>query len=186
MNVVLIGLRGAGKTTVGRLVAARLQWRYLDTDAVIQERAGETISAIFARGGERLFRSLEADAVRDSAANDRVVLSCGGGVVLDPRNVEALRRNGLVVHLIADPEELWRRVSADASSAQTRPTLIAAAKSGVEELRELARARAGAYAQARHAELPVGGRTPDQVADAVLELMRAHGLAAAQPAGGTQ
>ena len=184
MNVVLIGLRGTGKSTVGRLVAARLQWGYLDTDTLVQERAGETIREIFGRGGEPLFRSLEAAAVRDCAAHDRVVLSCGGGVVLDPQNVEALRRNGLVLHLTADPEELWRRVSGDAATLETRPTLIAAATSGVEELRELARARAGAYAQARHAELPVGGRTPEQVADAVLELIRARGLIEGQPDGG--
>jgi len=170
MNLVLIGLRGAGKTTVGQLLAERTGWPFLDTDVLIQGRSGETIKEIFTRGGEVLFRKLEAEAVRECAARDRVVIACGGGAVLDPRNVRALQANGFVVHLTAEAEELWRRVAMDSRSAETRPVLLAAAKSGLDELRELARARAAAYAQARHVEVPAGGRTPAEVAAAVLAL----------------
>ncbi|MGD0090558.1 MAG: shikimate kinase [Planctomycetota bacterium] len=171
MNLVLVGMRGSGKTTVGRLLAAKLGWPFLDTDVLIQERQGTTISAIFARGGETLFRKLEAEMVQECAAGDKTVIACGGGAILDPRNVQALRANGLVVNLTADAEELWRRVSGDAATAQTRPTLLAGAKSGLDELKELARARATAYAQARHVAVPVGGRTPEEVAEAVVALL---------------
>jgi len=181
MNLVLVGMRGSGKTTVGRLVAGRLGWSFLDTDVLIQERRGETIREIFAQGGEGLFRKLEAETVRECASRHQTVIACGGGVVLDPRNVQALRAKGLVVHLTADPEELWRRVSGDAASTQTRPTLLPGAKSGLDELRELARARATAYAQARHAEVPVGGRTPAEVAEAVMALLTDENLSATEP-----
>lgn len=172
MNIVLIGLRGSGKTTVGRLLAERLKRPFLDSDIVLQEKAGETISAIFARGGEKLFRSMELQTVAECAANDNVIIACGGGVVLDPRNVATLRANGFVIHLTAEPEELYKRITADASSATTRPSLLAGAKSGLDEMKEIARARAAAYAQARHAEVPVADRTPDDIAAAVIELVK--------------
>lgn len=187
MNLVLIGLRGSGKTTVGRLLAAKLEWPFLDTDVMVQERAGRTISELFAQGGESLFRKLEGAVVRECAARDRSVIACGGGVVLDARNVAALRANGFVVHLTAEAEELWRRVAGDGTSAQTRPTLLPGAKSGLEELKELARTRATAYAQARHAEAPVGRLTPAEAAAAVLALLetRTAGVSPAGTAGGT-
>lgn len=178
MNLVLIGLRGSGKTTVGRLVAERLGWRLLDTDTLVQERSRKTIRELFVQGGESLFRELEALVVRDCAAQDRTVVACGGGVVLDPRNVAALRGNGFVVHLTADPVELYARISGDASSAQTRPALLPQARSGLDELKELALVRAAAYAQARHAEVPVGGRTPEEIADTVVALLEARGVPA--------
>lgn len=111
MNLVLTGFMGSGKTTVGRLVAQRLGWDFVDTDALIEARAGRTIPAIFAESGEARFRALEAAAVRDVAGGDRQVIATGGGAVLDPQNLLALRMSGAVVHLKASPELLWRRTS---------------------------------------------------------------------------
>ena len=176
MNLVLIGLRGSGKSTVGRILAERLQWGFCDTDELVQSKAGMTIRELFEKSGEGGFRQLESDAVRACAAADHAVIATGGGAILDPTNVVALRLRGFVVHLTADPSELWRRIVQDKSSMESRPKLSVNSESGIDELKRLMRARAGAYAQARDAEVSVENRSPDEIADAVMLLMRAHGV----------
>jgi shikimate kinase len=176
MNVVLIGLRGSGKTTCGKLLARRLGWVFVDADAEIQERAGVDIRRIFEAEGEAGFRKREAEVVGELARLDRAVIATGGGAVLDKENVAALRGHGFVVHLSAPPEELWRRVSADPKSAAERPPLLAEARNGVEELARLLEARAGAYREARDVELAVLGRSPEELVNAILVLLRVRGL----------
>src|SRR5690349_10130760 len=96
--VVLIGLSGSGKSTAGRALAARLGLPLLDTDRLIEERAGRPVAAIFAEEGEEAFRALEQAAVADACAQAAVV-SVGGGAVLRPANRRAMRRGNLVVWL---------------------------------------------------------------------------------------
>jgi shikimate kinase len=156
-------------------VGELLHWDCLDTDSLVQERAGKTIRELFAEEGEAAFRALETAIVQECAAGDNIVIATGGGAVLDPRNVEVLRNNGFVVHLTASPSELWRRIVKDRATAETRPRLTDA-DSGLDELRKLMLARAAVYAQARHVECSVEGRSPDEVAEAVIILMRAHGV----------
>jgi len=176
MNVVLIGLRGSGKSTVGTILASRLKWAFCDTDEIVQERAGLSIGEIFDKRGEAAFRALESAVVRECAAGEKSVIATGGGAVLDPTNVSALRSNGFVVHLTAEPHELWQRISKDPSTKHARPRLVKDAASGLEELKALMLARAAIYAEARHVEVDVEGRSPDETADAILLLMRARGL----------
>jgi shikimate kinase len=176
MNVVLIGLRGSGKTTCGRLLARRLGWVFVDTDTEIQERAGAEIRRIFETEGEAGFRKREAEVVREMARLDRAVIATGGGAVLDKENVSALRGRGFVVHLSAPAEELWRRVSGDPKSEAERPALVAEARNGLEELARLLEARAGAYREARDVELVVLGRSPEELVSAILVLLRVRGL----------
>ncbi len=175
MKLVLIGLRGSGKTTVGQLLAARLGWPFLDTDQLLQQRAGRTIRELFDEGGESLFRRIEADAVQDCARRDRVVLATGGGAILNPQSAAALKANGLVVHLSASAEELWRRVNADQHSRETRPQLVTAAQSGLDEMRNLMSARAAIYAAVRDAEVSVEGRAPAGVCADILKLLEGAG-----------
>ncbi|MNR81240.1 3-dehydroquinate synthase [compost metagenome] len=111
MNVTLMGFMGSGKTTVGRILATRLGWDFVDTDRLIEERTGLAIPEIFATRGEAGFRELETDVIREVSRGDRQVISTGGGAVLEPANRLALRMAGVVVHLKASPELLWRRVS---------------------------------------------------------------------------
>src|SRR5689334_10550234 len=99
MNVVLIGLRGSGKSTVGSILAARLKWAFCDTDVLIQRRSGLTVHEIFEQRGEQAFRELESSVVRECASGSEKVIATGGGAVLDPLNVAAMRQNGFVVHL---------------------------------------------------------------------------------------
>jgi shikimate kinase len=176
MKVILIGLRGTGKTVCGQLLAQRLGWAFFDTDEAIQERAGRSIRDIFAQDGEPGFRRLEAEVVRHAAKLDKAVVATGGGAVLDPANVAALREGSFVVHLSAGPEELARRILADPASAAQRPPLVKGAGEPVDEMRRLLLSRAAAYRAARDAEVVVEGRTPEQVAGAILVLMRARSL----------
>ena len=152
-----------------------LGWKFLDTDSLVQERAGKNIRQLFAEDGEPAFRKFETDSVHECCVHDPAVIATGGGAVLDPRNVEVLRANGFVVHLTASPSELWRRIAQDRSTADTRPRLTDAT-SELDELTKLMLARAAIYAQTRHVECAVEGRTPDEVAEAVIILMRAHGV----------
>ena len=177
MNVVLIGLRGTGKSTVGRILSERLRWPFFDSDAAVQERAGMTIHELFTQKGEGEFRRLESEVIKEYAAKDFCIIATGGGAILDESNVAALRKTGFVVHLSANPTELWRRISLDAVSAHTRPALLKDAASGIDELEKILLARAFNYAQARHSEVLVDTRTPVEVAEAILILMKAHGIA---------
>jgi 3-dehydroquinate synthase len=109
-NVVLIGFMGTGKTAVGELVASKLGCPFVDTDALIEARAGRPIPRIFAEDGEAAFRRLEAAVVSDVAARSDSVIATGGGVVLSPANMDRLRRSGLVIALHADPGAILARV----------------------------------------------------------------------------
>jgi len=104
MNIVLIGFRSTGKTTVGRELARRLGRSFIDADTYLQEREGRTIAEVFADGGETLFRQLEREVIAELAGRDGLVLAAGGGAVLDPENVERLRGSGPVVRLTASLE----------------------------------------------------------------------------------
>ena len=170
-NIVLIGLMGAGKTTVGRLIAKRLGRPFVDTDDVVEKTEKRTIAEIFAADGERGFRRLEAAAVRSVAALRGQVIAVGGGAVLDPGNVTQLRSTGDLVLLDADPTTLAARIG-DASS---RPLLAGGDSS--ETLRRLRDARAAAYGDAAGHAVDTTGRTPEEIAASVLEWARLqHGL----------
>lgn len=162
-NIVLIGLMGAGKSTVGRLVAQRLDRPFVDTDDVVERDAGATIAEIFAEHGERRFRQLEAAAVRRVAALRGQVIAVGGGAVLDPGNVTQLRATGDLVLLDAEATTLADRVGEPGN----RP-LLSQADDVEERLASLRAARAEAYTDAAGHAIDTTQRTPDQIADAVL------------------
>jgi shikimate kinase len=177
MKLVLIGLRGTGKSTVGRLMAQRLNWQFLDSDVIVQERAGMTIREIFEKHGEPHFRKLESAVIHEIAALENVVIASGGGAVLNPQNVAVLKQGGFVVHLSASPSELWHRIVQDQSTHDNRPKLVHDAGSGLDELKKLMLSRAAVYAESRDVEVIVEGRAPDEVAEAIVLLMRTHGVA---------
>lgn len=106
-NIVLIGMMGCGKTTVGRLLAQRLECPMADTDALIEERTGRTIPDIFAADGEARFRALELELCRELAGQRGLVVACGGGLPLQDGAISALKENGLVFWLDRDPGETY-------------------------------------------------------------------------------
>lgn len=110
-NVALVGFMGTGKSTVGNCLANMLNLRLIDTDALIEERAGRKIADIFATDGEARFRALESEAVRELEGERGCVISTGGGLVIKPENMESLKRHSLVVCLWASPEAILARVA---------------------------------------------------------------------------
>ncbi len=164
-NVVLVGMPGSGKSAVGERVAAWLGWPLLDTDEMVVRRAGRSIAEIFARDGEAEFRRIERAAVQEAARARRAVIATGGGVVLDPTNMAALRRHGLIVALTAEPDVLLARLGADGGG---RPLLAPDPRTRVQTL--LAE-RAPKYAAA---DLILdAARPPEQLAQEILTAVAA-------------
>ncbi len=122
-NLFFVGLRGSGKTTLGKAVAEKLGVPFLDMDAVIQEQAGESIREIVEQKGWETFRSLEEKALQEICSVHGRVIATGGGVVLSEANRKLLHQHGTVVYLMADPPVLARRVGKDQASAEQRPPL---------------------------------------------------------------
>jgi len=118
-NIYLIGMMGAGKTSVGRLLAKRARKSFFDSDQVIEERTGVSIATIFHHEGEQGFRTREEAAIAELTTLDNIVLATGGGAVLSDENRKSLGSSGYVVYLKALVEDLWRRTQAD----KTRPLL---------------------------------------------------------------
>lgn len=141
-NICLIGFMGAGKTSVGRLVAEQLQFHYLDTDEMIQAATGKTIGDIFSANGEPAFRALEEKAVQELAGKTRTVISAGGGLPVNPANLDSLKSHALIVCLWASPAKIWERVK-----NQTHRPLLRDAEPQ-QKIRELLAARAPSYRQA--------------------------------------
>jgi shikimate kinase len=164
-------MMGSGKTSVGRVCAQRLQRQFVDTDHLIEERAGTPVAEIFSTRGEPAFRELERDAVADACAADApTVIACGGGVVLDPANRETLRAAGCVVWLRADAAALGDRVR---KSSNIRPLIATdGAVSATALLEQIAADRAAHYDEVADVRVDTGDRSVAEVADAVLEAYR--------------
>lgn len=109
-NLALVGFMGTGKSSVGQLAAAQLRFRFVDTDELIEARAGKTVSAIFTHQGEARFREYERMVVDELKGLDRTVIATGGGLIVSKENLESLKSHALVVCLWASPETIWERV----------------------------------------------------------------------------
>ena len=169
-HLVLIGMMGVGKSSVGRRVALRLGRQFLDTDRLVEDEAGCTVAEIFAGEGEPAFRALENAAVRRALESDPyAVIAFGGGAVLEPINRGLARELALVVWLQAPARELARRVSASMrrSGGTARP-LLSQGRSPEQVLEDLARQREEAYRAAAHVLVDTSARSPGQAATAVL------------------
>jgi shikimate kinase len=149
-NIFLVGMMGAGKTTVGKLLAQQLGKTFMDSDEEIQQRTGVTIAHIFDVEGEAGFRQREACVIQDLVRRDNLVLATGGGAVLSEQTRDALRGNGLVVYLKSTVSDLWQRTRHDRS----RPLLQTAdPRARLKELYEL---RDPLYTQVADLTMPTG------------------------------
>jgi shikimate kinase len=110
MNVVITGFMCSGKTSVGKKLAEKLNFDFLDTDDLIENKVGMRITEIFEKYGEPYFRELEAQIIKEVSEKDKLVISTGGGVVLREENVNNLRKNGVIINLVAKPETIYERL----------------------------------------------------------------------------
>jgi shikimate kinase len=160
-NIVLTGFMATGKTTIGRLLAGKLGYAFVDTDHLIEDRCGQTVAEIFQVKGETVFRSMEADVARELGRKVGLVIATGGGLVLDPANVAALKNRGRIFCLTATPEAIMDRAS---RYAAVRPLLV-----GTNPMRRivaLMKEREKAYM--RFTQVNTTGKTPDEVVGILL------------------
>lgn len=157
-NVVLTGFMGTGKTTVGRLLAARLGYAFVDTDEMIVQRDGRTIPTIFAQESEAYFRGLETAVSLELSTQSDLVIATGGRLMLDPINAEVLQRNGRVFCLTASPEEIVARVGGGG-----RPLLNV--PDPAVRIRELLAERAAGYG--RYPQIDTTGKTAEDVVEEI-------------------
>lgn len=172
MNIVLIGYRGTGKTSVAKILSVRLQRAAISTDHEIVKRANLSIPEIVKQFGWDRFRDLESDVCQELASRDNLVVDTGGGIILRPRNVSVLKANGVLFWLTAEIETIRKRIGTDTQ----RPSLTGT-KSFTEEIEEVMRERRPKYQTASDHVIPTDDCSVDQVAEAILTQVKpmSHG-----------
>jgi shikimate kinase len=169
----LIGYRCTGKTTVGRLLAQKLAWTFADADDWVREMAQKEIADIFQDDGESTFRDWEEQAIATLLQQTPLVLSVGGGAVMQPANAAALTAAGPVVWLLASPEEIVRRLECDPVTLTQRPSLTS--QSVTTEVADVLAQRAPVYQSCATFMIDTEGKTPAEVADEVYRQVTTKG-----------
>jgi len=170
-NIFLIGPMGAGKTTIGRLIAEELGKNFHDSDQVIEERAGADISWIFDVEGEEGFRQRERKVIKELCAMDNIVLATGGGAILAEQNRKAMRKHGVVVYLMATISQQVERTKRD----QKRPLLkdVADPRSKLTSLMEM---REPLYREIADISVMTSRRSPRAVTTEIIQMLQAESL----------
>ena len=166
-NIVLIGFMGCGKSSVGRLIAEKLRYRFVDTDQSIVRETGVPISEIFATHGEDHFRDLETEVLESLRDKRGLVIATGGGIVTRVRNLPLLRELGFVAWLNADEDVIFERVSRN----KRRPLLQT--ENPRETIHKLLVERLPMYQGAAQITIDTGAGSHDEIADAVIRAARA-------------
>ncbi len=166
-NIALTGLMGSGKTTVGKYLAHQLKKTLIDTDSLIEERAGMSITNIFKEKGETYFRALEKEIIKEVLEGEDLILSLGGGAIVDDENRALIKSNSILITLIADPKELYSRVK----RRKNRP-LLTQSKDQIEVLEKLWEERKSAYFDS-HYQIDTAEKSINLIS---LEIMRILGF----------
>lgn len=174
-TVVLVGLPGCGKSTVGRQLARRLSLPFVDSDNVIENRLGCTIREFFELEGENAFRALESDTLDELTQGGPCVLSTGGGAILRPENRECLKRRGLVIYLCSAPDEVFRRLRND----RNRPLLQVA--DPLQRLRDLYAVRDPLYRETAHFVIETGRPSVSTLVNMIVMQLELSGITSAGP-----
>lgn len=154
MNIVLIGYRCSGKTAVGRAVAAQLNRAFVDSDDLLEEKAGQPIERIVEERGWPFFRDLEKKVIQELSGRDGLVIATGGGVVIDEENIRYLKQKGFIIWLLAGADVLKDRMGGDQNEGRIRPSLTG--QDPVEEIRMVLDRRAPLYEKAAHRKIDTG------------------------------
>jgi len=167
-NIVLIGFMGAGKTTVGRQLAFRLQRDFIDTDKMVEEITGMTISQIFHKYGEVRFRAEEKLAIRKVSSLESKVIAVGGGAVLDRDNVVSLKQNGIFVWLKPQKTEIYQRLK----SKTNRPLLKGKSEEKEKVISALLTQREPYYKAVADLEIDTAGKKIEEIANEIISLLK--------------
>jgi shikimate kinase len=167
-NIFLCGFMATGKSSVGMRLAAKIDFEFIDMDAVIETQSGMTIPQIFASQGESAFRALESRLIERLSKKIGCVVATGGGAIVNPQNLEIMKRSGIVVTLTADTETILQRCG----SGEDRPMLQGGDR--LVRIRTLLEQRAPAYAQA-DIVLDTSSRTIDEVAQDIADYLQKSG-----------
>jgi len=169
MNLILIGYRGAGKSTIGRRLADRLKMTFVDTDDLIEKRQGMPITDLVKSRGWGHFRKMENKIIEEISKKDHLIIAPGGGAVLDTDNVSALRRNGTMIWLKADRSTLLKRMKQDPQTNMRRPTLTG--KGTSEELKEILSLREPIYERASEIQIDTSSLDVETVVENILTVL---------------
>lgn len=167
-NIILIGFMGSGKTTVGRTLAEKLRFKFVDTDDEIVRRAGKPITAIFADSGEEAFRDLETATLKALASRSRSIISTGGGIILRPENRSVLKNLGFTVWLSADEDTIFERVSKN----RARP--LVQTEDPRKTIHDLLTARLPLYKEASHLTIDTSDLDSEEIAFGIKESALHH------------
>ncbi len=166
-SIALVGMRGCGKSAVGRSLAKLIDLPFIDTDEQIVESAGMTIATIFATRGESGFRQMETKVVQALIDSPQSVISAGGGAVLEEANRQTLKEIAVMVWLTAPPAVLWERTESDTKTVENRPSLTPA--SGLEEVNRVLAERTQLYQACADLLVETQDSTIDEVAHKIVE-----------------
>jgi 3-dehydroquinate synthase len=169
-NVILIGFMGSGKTTVGKRLAERLGYDFVDTDSLIEELTKKSISEIFEVQGEAVFRSIEKKVIAEVVQKKNQVISCGGGAVLYPENADRLRKSGKVILLSTSLETLYERLKPEISE---RPLLRT--ENPQEQIKSLLNKRSATYKKVAHFSVETDNKSVEEVVEEIIERLHAKG-----------
>jgi len=162
-NIILTGFMGSGKTEVGKRLAQRLGYAFLDTDKLIEEKTGKSISEIFREEGESSFRELETEVIKNLSGITGYIISTGGGIVIREENILSLKNIGLVIWLKASPETIFNRISSETD----RPLLNV--ENPLEHIKKLLSIREQFYSRA-DVSIDTDGLEVDEVVKTILNL----------------
>jgi shikimate kinase len=170
-NLFLIGARGSGKSTVGRLLAGRLGWTFADADLILEVKTGRSVRALFDDDGEAGFRDLESTLLAELCQGARQVVATGGGVVLRPGNRALLRAAGRVIWLSDTADVLRSRLVIDPKTDQ-RPALTLAGANSLTEIEQVLQLRRPLYAACADLTITTAGKTPETVMWEILAFLK--------------
>lgn len=178
-KIILTGYRGTGKTTVGKKLAARLQWNFLDMDDLLTQRLGASITEIVAIHGWEYFRQAEAKLLQELSGIQHTVIATGGGAIEHQQEWRQIRPHAFVIWLDATVQTIEQRLQADRRSVQLRPSLTAHTVS--DEIRIVLKRRTPLYRAGSDLRLLTDKRTPDQLTE---QIIKAIGMSSQPPVSG--
>jgi shikimate kinase len=166
-NIYLVGFMGTGKTTVGKILAKKLNKEFIEMDEVIEEREGKKIVDIFAQEGEFYFRYLEKQLLKELAEKNDLIISCGGGLICDEENLKILKETGIVFNLVASPLTIYERTKKHTH----RPLLnVSSPLKRIEELLEKRRP----YYEKAHFSVDTEKFSAEEVAEEIIKIINSH------------